>query len=553
MRFFILIALVLLGCSADHGPDQPAPDSVESPDGGSDAGDEPVPIDDAPVPVARTSRWAIYRGTEETYPDFSDGNSGAEVVLAVWIDPEADAPATPRALPGSTQLWGHKWSSDGAWLVELSERNVVSLWDMTSDELAEPKRVSVEEDLYIMEVVPSPAGARFILAVADGAELSYRVLDAQSGTLQPLAIESASRQVTPQWAPTGEALLILNTYATGFEQLALLELDAPSRPAVPLVPPSGDWATTTWSPDARWITAESSSFAEGFTLFLVDTADGRGALPAAPWRARHDETVLGEADRVLGWSPNGAWMLLLSSLEGVQYEAELQLIDMRGAEPSEPIVPANQPVLGQVGVRAASWAPDSRRVALVRTKLAPNQTSNIVELLVFDATQPEVGLLLQHDLSSDIATFVAWTAEGAIVFQEDERLFIDAFEDEGGPAEIADDVRLDVGFADAPPVSISPDGRTLLYVSDSSGGAATLITLEGTFEHRAIAFGSALADGLPQWLPDSSGLVALTNPGSVECHHSCRLEYLMLDAAGHPQRPFALAGQAHHAGPELQP
>jgi len=536
MRLPILIALCLVGCGVEPELTEPDPESPP-PDGG--------PADASTLPV-EPKPWAVYRGTEQLHPGFTDGNAGTELLLALSLDDLADGADAPAPLPNSEQISRQRWSHDGAWLVEMSSYAKLTIWDMSGATLSTPKTVSTDLDFSIDDLVPSPVDARFLVVAFDRddvvGEKAFYMLDAERATAERLALEAVTGALKlPSWSPAGDALLVESEVGEdGFRELSVIDASEPERAPLPLVPPSGYWDTTSWSPDGRWVTAETSSFAAGHTLFLINVAEARPDARATPWRARHDEGLRNEADNVLAWSPNGAWLLLRSSIEGEDFATELQLLDMRGDQPSEPFIPAHQRADDGLDP-IALWSPDSRYVVVVRLVTGELTT----ELVVLDTAHPNAESIFEHRLPASITEpFVAWTARGALVFQEGSALFSHALDGDSEPELLTDDLRIDdPSSALQTHVQLAPDRSKLLYASGSRDDVLGLITFGDASELRTVELDGELADSPAQWRADSAGFIAFVDPNGNGCTYGCVLDYVALDANAEPRPPVRAAGQ----------
>ena len=269
-------------------------------------------LDAAPRELFRVNRvWSMGAEPDGSAIYFSAWDADQEEHFGITIgdaiqnsfvyQPEA---GTLRAL-----AWGnlndecHEPSPDGAWLYvcrryDFTPEGAFSGWRLGRIDLASGDFEFLRPDEpggpFELHPIPLPDGATVLFEErarppATGATLKTRVLD--SGA-EAVVRAAAAR---PVLAPDGHRVLFRDT--SNQSRLAILDLDAPAAPIVPVSPTTGA-GDATWSPDGGTIVYTVYDSAQ--TCDHLEVVTDTGAGWSAPTRVR-DCGVTGEFITAIRW------------------------------------------------------------------------------------------------------------------------------------------------------------------------------------------------------------------------------------------------------------
>jgi tol-pal system beta propeller repeat protein TolB len=272
-------------------------------------------------------------------------------------------------------------------------------------------------------------------------------------------------------APDGKALLIISTRTVEgrhFEQLRLQPLDG--SPPVPLNTPRARARNPSWSPDGRWLVAESD--AKSFSD-LVRIEPGAGA---------EEQTLLSvrEGSFEPAVSPDGSEIAFVSSREG-----DPEIYVMRADGTGERRITAFHQE-----DREPRWSPDGKWLTFISNREGRDR----YYLVRPDGTQLRTVSGAATKLEE---RELAWSPDGQkVAFVErlpDAKSRIWVARVEGGePVALTDGKSLD----DMP--AWSPDGKYLVFVAERNGETDLwLMRADGTGQTRLTT--AQGADWLPRW------------------------------------------------------
>lgn len=236
-----------------------------------------------------------------------DGSGWRSFDLPYWSDPQADwAPSggvlvwrDPGPFPGDT---GHlvvgdasgarrrlidpsagfvseyyaQYSADGSWIYFAGARpgSRAEIWRVQSDGSG-PERVGPQGDAYrgYFQPSPSPDGTRVVLTRTPDCcyELLIEVLHVATGQIDSLQRANGTpiAGVHPRWSPTADVIAYNNA-----AQIWLIQPDGSNERTGS--PPGHGYGQFDWSPDGRWLIAES----DVDILYLIEPTTGL-TLPLA--------------------------------------------------------------------------------------------------------------------------------------------------------------------------------------------------------------------------------------------------------------------------------
>ena len=332
-------------------------------------------------------------------------------------------------------------SAVGAWATVRSRANVPALALGRSSELTSDVGLQIHPAM-------SPDGKLVAFASGNARRMRIFIRPVAGGRTIPLSDDTAAVETNPRWSPDGSQLLFLTSLG-----VSVAPALGGSARAVIAGTPSAKVTCATWSPDGRQI-----AYTHGDTVLRFTLAD-------------QTTRVLAHADQPYGctWSPNGQWIamaagnsafLSLNASFGNSAPSILYLVPAAGGEPR---VVTDAKSMHE----SPEWSRDGTKLLFVSDRDGPR---DLYSVGIDGRGQPRgepvrltTGLNLQSaSLSFDGSrmAYTVYTARATIW-----AIPIPA----AGTASASNATQVTTGNQVIESMSVSPDGRFLLYDSNLSG------------------------------------------------------------------------------------
>ena len=361
----------------------------------------------------------------------------------------------------------------------------------------------------------SPDGSLVAFAAREPGEGAFRLrlLRPATGELLPLDA-GPGEQMQPAWSPDGERLAFARQDTDGWRLCVVAAMGGPVSELSPV-----HWAVGghDWSPDGRQIVYSAKDRQEEpMRLRRLAVADGSTALLTDPEQ-------LSRGDTWPRFSPDGAELAFVRSDRGSLREVVVMPADGGGRGP-------RRVATGFSTAGGLDWAADGASLVLSATWRGPYELWRVPLDGGPPAPLPAKGHRVLHpDCGRD----------GSLVYVDsvlDTDLQVLRLDDAATPAvTVAPSTRLDTGGR------FSPDGRSVLFVSERSGARELWLLDRDTGAVRQVSAIAGDALRKPRWSPDGRRVaVNVTRDGL--------LQVVVVDVATGLQRQVTPGGGHHRLG-----
>ena len=358
--------------------------------------------------------------------------------------PVAPMPARLGLRPGVLAAGAALMLLACAWLWTLVAR------DAPAHGVREP---APELDLAYRAIVSTPGQERLPALSPDGTTVAFVQASGEGRSVLMLQLvgQTAARPLTtpgatesdtaPAWSRDGTRIAFVRISGDACRFMLVAASGGEPREAGPCL--HGGWSQFDWTPDGRGLVmgGQRADGGAGAPLHRLDFVTGR-------WQPLSYETGEGDVDQLPRYSPDGRMLAFRRNLS----LADLWIMPAEGGTP--------RPLTRLRGdIRGWDWLPDGR--GLVLSHVASQSTLWLLRLedgSLQSLPRPPVGNAVYPDIAAD-----AWS----MVFEIDKSrsgLFRARLDDVAGAA--PEPVFPSSGVDLLP--SLSPDGRTLAFLSDRS-------------------------------------------------------------------------------------
>lgn len=344
-----------------------------------------------------------------------------------------------------------------------------------------------------------------------GTTFRLQLLRRATGAVTPLT-DDAGSQTYPAWAPDGERLAFAREGADGHEVCVMSVIGGPVKAFGP-----AHWILggLDWTPDGGSIVYSAKDRQEApMRLLRVHVADGRLDTLTTP-------EPLARGDTYPRFSPDGTELAFLRSDHGSS--RDVFVMPAEGGGP-------RKLTHGFTTCGGLDWAPDGASLVLSATWRGPYELWRVPADGSRATLLPAKGHRPLHPACG--------TGSGPLVFVDsvlDTDLQLIPLGGAGAPQTVAPSTRLDLGGR------FSPDGRTVLFISERTGTRELWLFERATGETRQLT--SIAGDALrkARWSPDGRRV-------AVNVARDGWLQVVVVDVASGLQRQVTPAGGHHRLG-----
>ncbi|MBZ5679642.1 MAG: winged helix-turn-helix domain-containing protein [Acidobacteriia bacterium] len=436
--------------------------------------------------------------------------------------PELVAP-----VPGVHRSIG-KWQIAGAAVVMVLAGVAVGLWlgrGNPSHQAATPKRLTANpSEAPVIGGVISSDGK--YLAFAD--KTGFYLRQIETGETHPVPLPAGFDSNAPSWAPDGGfdarplswfpdgVHLVVGWVASAHEEQSLWEISVLGGTPRKLI---DEGFRASVSPD-------------GSQIAFVRGVSGQQEL----WRMQSDgqnpRKEVGEPGYEYGgivWSPDGTSLAYVRSRFEPAYSRMHSFIELRNLSSGKSEVLLSDPRLGA----ALAWAPG--RLIYSLAEPPPNQNDSNLWSAPFDGRAHLSGPAIRLTSESGFAGGVSITADGKrLAFFKQTRqpdVYVTELNPQG--TRLSEPRRLTLDEREDFPYSWTPDGKSILFMSDRDGTAH--IFRQGVDQATPeLLLGGKEALSIPRLTPDGKSIVYLITPKLGETARKVRLMRAPL-AGGPPE------------------
>ena len=425
------------------------------------------------------------------------------------------------------------WNPQDSRIAFVSDRaGHYDLWVMKDDGSdLRPLTTDIAVDRY---PAWSPDGSQIAFASTRSGNWDIWVMNGDGSRLKRLTTHRMA-DLSPSWSRDGKKLAFVS-YRDLEYSIYVMDTDGQNQRKI-TTGGNGDWGPV-FSPDGESI-AFTSSRSGGGDLYLIDTRSG------SEYRRL---TVEPARDMLPAWSPDGGWIAFVSERGG---DRDLWVVREDGTGPQSltrgiyrhrrPLYDVDREFIEGLGYYMLSWSPDGKKLAF--TSIRRDGKGDIAILSVHppvagpkQESVPDFLQLVESRMTDDDGweLFPSWSPDGGEIayIQTLGQGFSDIWVmDSDGKARKKLTTKPFTKYFEP---SFNPDGKSLLFFSDSSGND-DIWSMDANGRNLRRLTNDPAADYHPSWSPDGAQVAFISK-------RSGKNAIWLMDRSGENQRLLVSVG-----------